>query len=169
MEHLFSIGNVISTMSSSVSQLQPSTEVMEQMVADSAVTSSTDYHVSALSRNSLDEFTFNGSTLGKLPEVNIGQILDTQGQRYAERTAAISRWANKRTSYQDLHAACQDIAESLLVHGVHPGDHVVVLAGNSMEYIQLFLAVGSIGAIFSIINPTFSAEEVLAAVEFLGT
>jgi hypothetical protein len=43
-----------------------------------------------------------------------------------------------------------------------------VLAGNTTEYVQLLFAVGGIGAIFAIINPTFTAEEVLSAIDFLG-
>ncbi|KAL5120854.1 hypothetical protein ACEQ8H_001335 [Pleosporales sp. CAS-2024a] len=36
-----------------------------------------------------------------------------------------------------------------------------------MEYLKLFLAVGAIGAVFSIINPTFTTEEVITSIQFL--
>ncbi|KAF2823437.1 putative amp dependent CoA ligase [Ophiobolus disseminans] len=111
--------------------------------------------------------TFTAASAPPLPELNIGQLLDAQYDLYPNRVAAISRWQRKRVTYRDLHTECQNIALSLLVQGVHPRDHVVVLAGNSIEYMQLFFAVGAIGAVFSIINPTFTADEVIAAVDFL--
>jgi acyl-CoA synthetase (AMP-forming)/AMP-acid ligase II len=112
--------------------------------------------------------TFDAARAPPLPELNIGQLLDAQHRLYPNRVAAVSRWQRRRLTYQDLYNKSRDVALSLLVHGVRPGDHIVVLAGNSLEYAQLFFAVGAIGAVFSIINPTFTAEEVIAAVNFLG-
>ncbi|KUI58618.1 Putative acyl-CoA synthetase YngI [Cytospora mali] len=108
-----------------------------------------------------------GPQLPPLRDVNIGQLLDEQRKRYPERTAVVSRWQGRRLTYQDLHSDCLKIAQNLLSHGVRPGDRVVVLAGNALEYAQLLFAVGGIGAIFAIINPTFTQEEILSAVEFL--
>jgi len=112
--------------------------------------------------------TFKAPPSPPLPNLNIGQLLDAQHAQYPEREAIVSRWQDKRVTYRELHDTCRDIANSLLSHGVRPGDHIIVLAGNTIEYAQLFFAVGAIGAIFSIINPTFSAEEVMSAVNLLG-
>lgn len=115
-------------------------------------------------------FVHEGSTTPPLLEMNIGQLLDEQqrGQR-PEKTALVSRLQKKVSlTYKELHSSSQNIARSLLAHGVRPRDRVVVLAGNTLEYAQLFFAVGAIGAIFAIINPTFTAEEVIDAVKFLG-
>ena len=45
----------------------------------------------------------------------------------------------------------------------------MVLAGNCIEYIQLFFATTAIGAVFVVIGVTFTAEEVIKAVDFVGT
>lgn len=114
-----------------------------------------------------NDFVFEGPTSPPLQDINIGQLLDESCKKNHERVALVSRWQGERLTYQELHSSCQLIARRLLAIGVRPKDHVVVLAGNSIEYVQLFLATGAIGAIFSIINPTFTAEEVVNAVEFL--
>ncbi|ETS84287.1 hypothetical protein PFICI_02312 [Pestalotiopsis fici W106-1] len=102
-----------------------------------------------------------------LKDINIGQFLDQQAEKHATNTALVSTWQDARLTYGDLHNSCKSVAKHLLQRGVRRHDHVVVLAGNSVEYVQLFFAVAAIGAVFCIINPTFAADEVLAAVEFL--
>ncbi|KAK4201975.1 putative acyl-CoA synthetase family [Triangularia verruculosa] len=115
----------------------------------------------------LQGVTFKAPPSPPLPDFNIGRLLDRQAQEYPERVAIVSRWQNSRVNYQELHKDCRDIANSLLHRGVRPGDHVIVLAGNTLEYAKLFFATGAIGAVFSIINPTFTTEEVMSAVELL--
>ena len=44
----------------------------------------------------------------------------------------------------------------------------MVLAGNSVEFIQLFFASTAIGATFVIIGATFTVEEVSRAVDFVS-
>ncbi|KAK9770545.1 putative Amp dependent CoA ligase [Seiridium cardinale] len=95
-------------------------------------------------------------------------VLDNQRRKRPEKPAVISKWQGATFSYQKLYETSQDIAASLLAHGVRAADRVMVLAGNSVEYVQLFFAVGGIGAIFAILNPTFTTEETLAAVDFLN-
>ena len=109
-----------------------------------------------------------GSKSPRLRDVNIGQVLDEQGARCSEKKALVSRWQGINLMYQDLYRSGRDIAQSLLNHGVRPKDRVVVLSGNMIEYTQLFCAVGGIGAIFAIINPTFTVTEVIATIDFLG-
>ncbi|KAK3339656.1 amp dependent CoA ligase [Lasiosphaeria hispida] len=114
-----------------------------------------------------DAATFKAPVSPPLPDLNLGQLLDRQAGQYPDKVAIVSRWQGKRVTYKELHDTCRDIAQSLLHHGVRPGDHVIVLAGNTIEYAELFFAVGAIGAVFSIINPTFSTEEVVSAVDLL--
>ncbi|KAK0724657.1 putative amp dependent CoA ligase [Lasiosphaeris hirsuta] len=111
--------------------------------------------------------TFKAPASPPLPELNIGQLLDEQAVKYPDSTAIVSRWQEKRVTYRELHDTCRHLARSLLHHGVRPGDHVIVLAGNTIEYAEMFFAVGAVGAIFSIINPTFTTAEVVSAVDLL--
>ncbi|KAH6652740.1 putative amp dependent CoA ligase [Truncatella angustata] len=112
-------------------------------------------------------FVFDGPTLPLLLNLNTSQLLANKREDYKGNTALISKWQGSHLSYEALYSSTQDAAASLLNAGVRPGDRVLVLAGNTTEYVQLFFATGGVGAIFAIVNPTFSKAEILEAVEFL--
>jgi acyl-CoA synthetase (AMP-forming)/AMP-acid ligase II len=98
----------------------------------------------------------------------IAQLLDQQCDRFLEKEAVLSKWQGIRLTYKALHSTAREIATNLLRQGVRPGDRAVVLAGNTIEYVQLFFAVSAIGGVFTIINPTFTVDEILPAMEFVG-
>ena len=103
-----------------------------------------------------------------LTSLNIAQLLDKQQEQFPDKTAVISKWQGVSLTYETLNKSVREISGNLLRQGVRPQDRVVVLAGNTIEYVQLFLAVSAIGAIFTIINPTFTQDEILPAIEFVG-
>jgi mevalonyl-CoA ligase len=111
---------------------------------------------------------FEGPAFPPLRDIHLGKVLEEQSLKYSEKKAVISQWQQSSLTYKLLYHSTRDIAHRLLAYGVRPADRVVVLAGNTLEYTELFFAVGAIGAIFSIINPTFTADEVVNAVQFLG-
>ncbi|KAL4735233.1 hypothetical protein BDV11DRAFT_174031 [Aspergillus similis] len=102
-----------------------------------------------------------------LTTLNTAQLLEQQRLRYPDKEAVLSKWQGASLTYETLNKSAREIAASLLRHGVRPGDRVVVLAGNSIEYVQLFFAASAIGAVFTIINPTFTPEEILPTIEFV--
>ena len=113
--------------------------------------------------------SFHGPDSPALLDFNLGRLLESQCQRNPKNVAVISSWQNKSLTYEALQNESQALALILLSCGVRYGDHIVVLAGNCIEYVQLFFAAAAIGAVFVIINPTFSMDESIAAVEFIGT
>lgn len=122
-----------------------------------------------LSTEKVNELIFQGPETGALQTFNIGQLLDNQDETRPDKTAIISKWQdNKSKTYNQLRGSSRRLASALLELGVRPHDRIVVLAGNSLEYTELFYAVAAIGAIFAIINPTFTMEEIIPAIEFLG-
>jgi len=44
---------------------------------------------------------------------------------------------------------------------------VAVFAGKSIVYIELFFAVAGIGSVFTVINPIFTAEEMIYRMAFI--
>ena len=115
-----------------------------------------------------EEFVIHGPTEPSLQNLTTGKLLQQQADRHPDKLAVVSRWQNAIMTYQSLFDSSRDISQALLVHGVRPSDRVVILAGNSLEYIQLFFGVGGLGSVFTIINPTFTAEEVLSTIDFIG-
>jgi acyl-CoA synthetase (AMP-forming)/AMP-acid ligase II len=64
-----------------------------------------------------------------------------------------------RLTYRELHARVEDMARSLLAHGVGRGDRVATLATPHPDYFVVFLATASIGAIWLGLNPRYSRHE----------
>lgn len=83
--------------------------------------------------------------------------------------AIVSKWQGISWTYQSLRKESRRLGQKLLEGGVRLGDRVVILAGNCIEYIQLFFASTAIGAILVMIYATFTAEEIIEAVDFVGT
>ncbi|HOT51443.1 MAG TPA: AMP-binding protein, partial [Candidatus Hydrogenedentes bacterium] len=52
------------------------------------------------------------------------------------------------------------IAANLARRGVGKGDKIILLMGNCMEFIYLFLGVGRIGAVIVPVNPMLKPEEI---------
>ncbi|UCK58409.1 putative NRPS-like protein biosynthetic cluster [Aspergillus flavus] len=113
------------------------------------------------------EFIVHGPTEPPLQELTTAELLQQQFDRYPEKVAVVSRWQKTTLTYRSLFDSSREIAQALVARGVRPTDRVVVLAGNSIEYVELLFAVGGIGSVFTIMNPTFTAEEVLATVDFI--
>ncbi|RDW84211.1 class I adenylate-forming enzyme family protein [Aspergillus mulundensis] len=102
-----------------------------------------------------------------LTTLNTAQLLEQQCAQCPDKEAVLSKWQGVSLTYETLYKTTREIAATLLRHGVRPGDRIVVLAGNSLEYVQLFFAVSAIGAIFTIINPTFTPDEIIPTIEFV--
>lgn len=111
---------------------------------------------------------FHGPRDPPLVDWTSAQVLDRGEQYYSDRTAIVSSWQSMRWTYHELRQETRRLAASLVHRGVTKGDRVVVLAGNSMEYVQLYFAVTSIGAVFVIINAIFTHKETIDAIETVG-
>ncbi|WP_158743499.1 AMP-binding protein [Acidisphaera sp. L21] len=68
-----------------------------------------------------------------------------------------------RLSYAQLGAAVAKTRAALTAAGVEHGDHVGLCLGNGANWIVLFLALGSIGAVTVPMNTRFRAEEMAYA------
>ncbi|KAM3078785.1 hypothetical protein ACMFMF_003717 [Clarireedia jacksonii] len=111
---------------------------------------------------------FKGPSDTKLWEINTGELLNREAQLHGSNQAVFSQWQNISWTYKTLRDESRDLAQKLINDGLLPGDRVVVLAGNCVEYLQLFFAVTAIGAVLVVINATFSLDEVINAVRFIG-
>ncbi|KAL9109778.1 MAG: hypothetical protein Q9227_005647 [Pyrenula ochraceoflavens] len=74
-----------------------------------------------------------------------------EGQNFDGKQGEFVTWA-------DLRERVRQVRSSLLRHGVHQGDRVAALMGNSVLAVVIFLATAAIGAIFTSINPDMGAE-----------
>ncbi|SFP31513.1 fatty-acyl-CoA synthase [Actinomadura madurae] len=68
-----------------------------------------------------------------------------------------------RRTYAALAAEVDRVRSALAAAGVRRGDHIAVCLGNGPEWITLFLAIGSLGAVTVPVNTRFQAGELAQA------
>lgn len=68
-----------------------------------------------------------------------------------------------RLTYRELENRVADARDSLAASGVRKGDHVGLCLGNSTEWVVMFLAIGSLGAVTVPVNTRFVAAEMAYA------
>ncbi|URN00873.1 AMP-binding protein [Actinomadura madurae] len=68
-----------------------------------------------------------------------------------------------RRTYATLAAEVDRVRSALAAAGVRRGDHIAVCLGNGPEWITLFLAIGSLGAVTVPVNTRFQAGELAHA------
>ncbi|CRG87648.1 hypothetical protein PISL3812_04668 [Talaromyces islandicus] len=90
-------------------------------------------------------------------------------QRFGDRTAVVSRHQNDRLTYDTLDRMSSSLARGLMSIGVQKGDRVAIMLGNSIEYAVATYAVFKLGAILVPLNPSFNANQVVAALSHLRT
>lgn len=64
-----------------------------------------------------------------------------------------------RRTYAALAAEVDSVRSALAAAGVRRGDHIAICLGNGPQWVALFLAIGSLGAVTVPINTRFQAEE----------
>lgn len=70
-----------------------------------------------------------------------------------------------RLTYQELETRVADARDALFAAGVRKGAHVGLCLGNSIEWVVIFLAIGSMGAVTVPINTRFVAAEMAYALK----
>lgn len=89
----------------------------------------------------------------------LGQILQYGAQRFNERTALIC--ADKTISYKALYFYACQLTKQLTERGIKPGDRVLMLIENSIEFYVIYFGILQAGAVVVPLN-TFLHERELA-------
>lgn len=77
-------------------------------------------------------------------------------------------WTNTRWTYRQLQLESERLARGLLASGIQHGDRIGVMAGNCEQYVSLFFAAATVGAILVVINNTYTKAELMYALEHTG-
>ncbi|MFF2850305.1 class I adenylate-forming enzyme family protein [Streptomyces sp. NPDC058001] len=95
---------------------------------------------------------------GQWAEVSsIGDLLVRSAHEHPERDALV--FPEARYTYSELHERARQVARSLIALGVAPGDHVGLLATNSVEYVEAFFGISMIGGVVVPLNARHRAQE----------
>lgn len=88
----------------------------------------------------------------------IPELLETQAHRFGPKNFVM--YEDREHSYHEVHTRACRVAENLRRAGVGHGDKVVILAGNCMEFLYLYLGLGRLGAVLVPVNPTLKPDEI---------
>ncbi|KAH8892327.1 acetyl-CoA synthetase-like protein [Thozetella sp. PMI_491] len=106
-----------------------------------------------------------GTTDPPLIELTLGQLVDRQAQLYSDREAVIVGWTQARITYRDMAKRTKELAKGLLAIGIRKDDRVAIFSGDDERFVELFFAIGRIGACLVILNKTYTVPECLRALE----
>lgn len=107
----------------------------------------------------------HGSTSISLWQKTLGEILHEHSKTYGSKTAVVVPWQKVRCTYKDLQYRSEVIARALLASGIGNGDRIAIMAGNRIEYIEVFLAAARIGCPLVVLNNTYTGSELMSALK----
>ncbi|HOE65955.1 MAG TPA: long-chain-fatty-acid--CoA ligase [Candidatus Hydrogenedentes bacterium] len=90
--------------------------------------------------------------------MTITELFENRAIELGDKTFV--RCEDETLSYREVHERAGRIAANLAASGVQKGDKIVLLMGNCVEFIYLFLGLGRLGAVVVPINPTLKPDEV---------
>ncbi len=90
--------------------------------------------------------------------MSITGLLEERAQQYGKRTFLICE--DHEYSFETIRENSARVAVNLAAHGVKRDDKVVLLMGNCLEFLYVFLGAGRIGAVIVPVNPTLKADEI---------
>ena len=90
--------------------------------------------------------------------MSIAALVEERARQHGSRTFLICE--DTEYSFETMHERSTRVAVNLAAHGVQQGDKGVLLMGNCLEYLYVFLGAGRIGAVIVPVNPTLKADEI---------
>ncbi|KAL2001460.1 hypothetical protein VTN02DRAFT_1717 [Thermoascus thermophilus] len=119
-------------------------------------------------RGLLTQSYARGPSEPPLFEQTVGEHFASIVGKYGDRKAVISRHQSGQLTYESLDIQSNVLARGLESIGVKKGDRVAVMLGNGLEYATVTYALFKLGAILVPLNPSFNANQVVAALSHLG-
>jgi long-chain acyl-CoA synthetase len=89
--------------------------------------------------------------------VTIPQLLQERAQTLGEKTFILCD--GETVSYAEMNERACRVAANLAARGVAKGDKIVLLMGNCVEFVAVFLGAGRIGAVVVPVNPMLKPAE----------
>jgi long-chain acyl-CoA synthetase len=90
--------------------------------------------------------------------VTITELLDTRAREQGDRTFVFCE--DREYSYREIRENSRRVCLNLAKRGVGKNDKIVLLMGNALEFVYVFLGAGRIGAVAVPVNPTLKPDEI---------
>lgn len=101
----------------------------------------------------------------EFPEFSMVSLLKETAEKYPDYTAL--NFQNKKTTFSQMIAQIELVAQSLLASGVKKGDYVSVITPNTPQSLISVYAINRIGAVANMIHPLLSAKEMKKYIELV--
>lgn len=89
--------------------------------------------------------------------MTIAQLLNERAQELGEKTFLLCE--GEELTYAHVNEHARRVAGNLAARGIAKGDKIVLLMGNCIEFVYLFLGAGRIGAVVVPVNPMLKPSE----------
>lgn len=91
--------------------------------------------------------------------MTITHLLEKSAEMFGDRVFCTCE--DREYGFQTLHDAALRVAVNLAARGVGEGHKVVLLMGNSIEFLYVFLGLGRTGAVTVPVNPQLKPDEIV--------
>ena len=105
------------------------------------------------------------SASGVDPYSTIGDVLDRQAERFAERDALVNVETGERYAYGEFRDEVERVARGLMALDIQRGHHVGIWATNYSEWVLTQFATAKIGAVMVNVNPAYRTHELAYVLE----
>ncbi len=95
----------------------------------------------------------------------IGDMLDRQVERFADRDALVHFETGARYTYAQFRDEVERVARGLMALGVQRGHHVGIWSTNYTEWVLTQFATAKIGAVMVNVNPAYRTHELAYVLE----
>jgi long-chain acyl-CoA synthetase len=89
---------------------------------------------------------------------NIADFLRQSAQRHPDAVCIID--AGREVSWAQVDKDATDVAAGLAARGLHPGDRIALLLGNSYDFVTAYYAAARAGLVAVPLNPAYTSAEV---------
>src|SRR6476659_1806343 len=90
--------------------------------------------------------------------LNLAIVLMENAQRYPDRTALV--YGDRKTSYAELEATTNRLANSLVKLGLQPGQKMLIMLPNINEFVVAYYGILKPGGVVVPINVLYKAREI---------
>ena len=95
----------------------------------------------------------------------IGDMLDRQAERFAERDALVNFETGEWFTYSEFRDEVDRVARGLMALGIRKGQHVGIWSTNYSEWVLTQFATAKIGAVMVNVNPAYRTHELAYVLE----
>lgn len=102
----------------------------------------------------------------QMREGTIGTLFLESSKKFADKEMIYDVTLDRTCTYAEFKKLVDSISRGLVAKGMQKGDHIGILAPNSIDWLAVFYAVCNIGGIAVLLNAALTVEEMVYAINY---